>query len=71
MDNQTLTPHGRDMDTLKHTTRGTGVPVGRSIKAVAKSAAKDKASWDSAFHADRGCLSCGLPLKYAAPLPRH
>jgi hypothetical protein len=60
------------MDALKHATYGTGVPVGRSMQAGTKPAAKGKTDlWDSAFHAERGCLDGGLPLRYTTPFPHH
>lgn len=72
MDKSTPITHGRDIDVLKAATRGTGVPAGRRAKAAGKAAMKDMAHlWESAFHAERGCLSCGPPLKHTSPLPHH
>jgi hypothetical protein len=72
MDEANLTPHGRDIGGLKNASGGTGIMAGRSSKAPAKLAAKDKTpAWESAFHAERGCLDGGLPLRYNAPLPNH
>jgi hypothetical protein len=72
MDKQTFTPHGRDMDVLKNATMGTGVPASRHAKAAGKPAANDMAHlWESAFHAERGCLSGGISPRHPAPLPHH
>jgi hypothetical protein len=72
MDKPTFTPHGRDKDVLKNATQGVGVPASRQAKVAGQPAAKDKAHlWETAFHADRGCLGCGLGPIHPAPLPRH
>jgi hypothetical protein len=66
MDKPTFTPHGRDMDVLK------SVAAGRRVRSEGKRAAKSQApSWESAFHAERGCLDGGLPLHFAGPIPRQ
>jgi hypothetical protein len=72
MDKSTFTPHGLDMDVLNAATRGTGVVAGRRTKAEGKCGMNEQAlSWESAFHAERGCLDGGLPLHFTAPLPHH
>jgi hypothetical protein len=72
MDKPTFTPHGRDMDVLKNATQRAGVTASGHAKAAGKAAAKDMAHrWESAFHADRGCLGCGLGPIHPAPQPRH
>jgi hypothetical protein len=71
MDKPTLTPQGRDIDVLRGVTHRAHVAAGRGAKPEGKSAAKDHTfSWESAFHAERGCLDGGLPLRNNAP-PRH
>jgi hypothetical protein len=72
MDKPIYKPHGPDMDALNNATRGTGVSAGRRVKAAGDSAAKDKTpSWESAFHAERGCLSCGPSPRQRAPQPQR
>jgi hypothetical protein len=46
--------------------------AGRSAKAESKRTMKEQdLSWESAFHADRGCLGGGLPLQYTGPQQHH
>jgi hypothetical protein len=72
MDKPTLTPQGRDMDVLRDVARGACVTAARGAKPEGTRAAKDQAfSWESAFHAERGCLDGGLPLRYNARTPHH
>jgi hypothetical protein len=60
------------MDVLKSVTGGTGVTADRRTRSEGKRATKDQAfSWESAFHADRGCLDGGLPLQFTGPITRH
>jgi hypothetical protein len=71
MDKRTLTPYGRDADGLRNSTRGTGVPAARRARATAKRALNVVAPlWDSAFHAERGCLSGASSPRHPAP-PLH
>ena len=71
MDKPTFTPQGRDIDVLKGMTRRTGV-ADRRAKPEGKRTGKDRTpSWESAFHAERGCLDGGLPLRFSGPVPRH
>ena len=72
MDKSTFTPQGRDMDVLSTVAAGASVAAGRGAKSEGKRAMKDQAlSWESAFHAERGCLDGGLPLRYNARTPHH
>jgi hypothetical protein len=71
MDKPTPITRGRDIDMLKRVTSGIGI-ASRRMKAAAKTSAKDKTpSWESAFHAERGCLGGGLPLRCNAPVPHQ
>ena len=72
MDKPAFTSHGRDIATLRNATSGTGMMAGRSAKAESKRTMKEQdLSWESAFHADRGCLGGGLPLQYTGPQQHH
>lgn len=72
MEKSAYIPHGLDMDVLNAATRGSVVTI--RAKAEGKRAMKKpplSCSWESAFHADRGCLDGGLPLRFAGPTPHH
>jgi hypothetical protein len=77
MDKPTFTPHGRDLDVLHSVAAGAGVLTdrrlaNRRVRSEGKRAGKDQnPTWESAFHAERGCLDGGLPLESAGPIPRH
>jgi hypothetical protein len=70
MNKQTLLPHEKKIHASRDAVRLGGFGSGRGAKA--KTGADDKAHlWESAFHAERGCLDGGLPLRYTGPVPRH
>ena len=73
MDKSTPITHGRIEEVYKDAPHLAGFPAVRHHNAEAKKpAAKDKAHlWESAFHAERGCLSGGISPRHPAQLPRH
>jgi hypothetical protein len=71
MDKRTLIPHGKDMHASRGVGRPSGFPSGRGVKGKAMRGAIDVVTWESAFHAERGCLSCTPSPGHSQPHPQH
>jgi hypothetical protein len=71
MNKSAVLSHESHINASRQKARLTVFPAARGTKGAAKPSVIDQGLvWESAFHADRGCLSCALPPR-GSPRPQH